>query len=183
MLIVEGMDNTGKTTLVETLKEKLGFKEVVKSLGAVSYRKLFIFADKYITGMEKIRLAKKPVTVYPIIHDRFPVFSDQVYGSILRNTNPFVELNEGDWLVRRLWMLAPTIIYCRPTTERIIKFDDREQMEGVKDNALVLLGRYDEVMLYWERKTGVPVFRYSYETDTVDHLLEKLSTRGWTIDG
>ncbi len=181
MLIVEGFDNTGKSTLAEALKAKYGFSEIVKSPGAVPYRKLFLFADKYISGMEKIRLSEKPITTYPVLHDRFPVFSDQVYGSILRGINPFIELNEGEWLTTRLGRVSPTVIYCRPPTNVIIKFEDeREQMEGVEDNALVLLGKYDEMMMHWGRRTGNPIIAYNYTIkSSFEALEEQLAKRGW----
>lgn len=180
MLIVEGMDNAGKTTLAKKLQEKFDLKEIVKSPGPVSYRKLFIFADKWLSLMEKLVLKTEKINKYPFLHDRFPAFSDQVYGPVLRGINPFNELDEGKWLMGRLMNVRPAVIYCRPVTETIIKFDeDQEQMEGVKDHALVLLGRWDELMLHWERRTGSPLIRYDYERHSDEELFEMLERKGW----
>jgi hypothetical protein len=178
MIIVEGFDNCGKSTLIKTLEEEFKPEEIVKSPGPVSYRELFVFADKYISALEKLRLKNSPLENYPIIHDRFPVFSDQVYGPVLRGINPFAELNEGQWLVARLMRNAPVLIYCRPSTEKITKFEDgREQMEGVINNALILLGKYDDLMLQWERRGGRHIIRYNYEQDSVEELIEVIKKR------
>lgn len=186
MFIIEGFDNCGKTTLIEQLVDAVTAKiEVVKSPGPISYRELFTFADRHLSTMERLRLSEdkglKDVHLkYSTIHDRFPIFSDQVYGPVLRNLNPFQDLEEGRWLIGRLMWVSPIVVYCRPQTQTILEFKDgRTQMEGVEKHALSLLSKYDDLMLYWERRTGRPLIRYDYTVDSFDTVLEKVRAQGW----
>jgi len=171
------MDNTGKTTLVNHLSEKFGL-EIVKSPGPQRYREMFEFVDMYITKMEVFKEKGLPEE-YPFIHDRFPIFSDRAY-SMLRSINPFEELDEGKWLYERLYRVGPTLVYCRPSTDTILKFKDgREQMKGVVDNAKELLQRYDHLIFQWEKRMGSSLYKYSYEERPSGWISDLLQGRGY----
>lgn len=183
MIIVEGMDNTGKTTLVEKLAEYFGL-EIVKSPGPQRYRELFDNADLYIHTAEKLK-EKDELKEYPFIHDRFPIFSDIVY-SILRSINPFEELEEGKWLRERLYKVKPAIIYCRPDTETILSFKDgREQMEGVKPKGKELLSRYDHIIFQWNKQMGASnrTMPYSFEEHSPKEVIQFLEEMGYEKNG
>lgn len=179
MIIVEGMDNTGKTTLVEKLKTEFEL-EPVRSPGPKPYRELFEFVDKYASAMEEVRSKQGTTKDYPFIHDRFPIFSDRVYGAVLRKINPFEELDEGRWLVERIRKVGAVVIYCRPQrTEKILSFEDgRKQMDGVEENAKRLLEVYDNTIFQWSKKMA-PTYRYCYDNDRVEDVISWIKGRGW----
>jgi len=171
------MDNSGKTTLIKELSEAFN-RKIVKSPGPKRYREMFDFVDMYLTQMETLR-SEEITTEYPFIHDRFPVFSDQVY-SLLRAINPFNDLDEGKWLQERLYKVKPILVYCRPTTDVILNFKDgREQMEGVQKNAKELLQRYDHIMFQWNKRMGSCIYQYSYEEHSANWMVDNLIERGY----
>jgi len=183
MIIVEGMDNTGKTTLVKSISEEFNL-EIVKSMGPERYRKMFDFVDQYLTAAENLK-EEGALRDYPFIHDRFPIFSDMIY-SLLRTINPFEELEEGRWLYKRLIDIRPVLIHCRPRTDTIISFKDgREQMGGVKPHAKELLARYDNLIFKWTKQMGAGnhTFRYSYEEHSEKQIFDFLREMGYEKNG
>ena len=113
-IIVVGMDNTGKTTLVNQLKEFYKC-ESIKSPG-----------PNY-TRQEMIDEIKKDLDLpNKVILERFSILEELVYGNVLRNHSKF-RLDDMDW-VRDYDFI---IVYCRPEDEVIYNFGDREQMDGV----------------------------------------------------
>lgn len=144
MIIVEGMDNAGKTTLIETLKKIHGDAvDVIKPPGPFSSSKEL----KDWMGPEIDKCRTFQYNRGMVIYDRFPIISELVYGPIVREksmvTGPvfdetFHELTSAAFPV--------TIIYCRPPNSRILDFGFREQMDGVRQKSLELLMGYDELM-------------------------------------
>lgn len=131
MILVEGMDNTGKTTLCKKLYDEFHLPGVRRSGPAPK--------EEMVNRVQELIMSTEMV-----VHDRCPVFSEPVYGSILRGGSIFGSKSwEYIWLL--LWK-NPLIIYCRPPIERIFDFGNREQMEGVIDQKTKLLSRYDELM-------------------------------------
>lgn len=132
MIIVEGMDNSGKSTLCNQLS--YSFKlPVIHSPGPVD--------NPFPWVIEQLSREN------PIIYDRFPLISEKVYGPILRNKDLFGG-TEGAQLIYQLWKKYPLIIYCRPPTDEILSFKDgRAQMEGVIEKARLLLIAYDKFMI------------------------------------
>ena len=70
LIIIEGMDNTGKSTLVKKLSSYLPHHEVVVSPGPCAEHVQWC----------KDELARTDSRIY----DRFPIFSETVYGNIIR---------------------------------------------------------------------------------------------------
>lgn len=131
MILVEGPDNSGKTTLCARLHEEFDLG-IVRRAGPAPKEEM----------EERVRALM--MSTATVIHDRCPVFSEPVYGSVLRGGSVFGSKNwEYIWLL--LWK-NPLIIYCRPPKETVFDFGDREQMDGVIDQKEALLGRYDELM-------------------------------------
>lgn len=144
MIICEGMDNSGKTTLISTLKRIHGDAiEVIKPPGPFKDSKEL--KDWMGPEMDKCRTFQYDNGM--IIYDRFPIISELVYGPIVRGesmvTGPLF-----DETFRDLTSAAfpVTIIYCRPPDEKILDFGIREQMDGVREKSLELLYGYDELM-------------------------------------
>ena len=140
VIITCGMDNTGKTTLINTLKEIHGDAiEVIKPPGPFNSSEelqnwLNPEMDKMKTFQDKM-----------VIYDRFPTISEQIYGPIIRGKSMIAKPDFSEVFQEAIFPV--TIIYCRPPDEKILEFGEREQMDRVIDKSLELLIAYDELML------------------------------------
>lgn len=165
-ILVLGMDNTGKTTLVNNLfKHMRGLKlsgEIIKSPGPISSVEMINWVSEQVT---KIRDSENDFFIF----DRFCCFDEPVYGPIIRKTTPkFIEP-----MRKMIALVNPIIVYARPKTEDIISFSDgREQMEGVVENAKDLLMAYDYTVINAMRRFDV--IHYDYNQDTVGELFSKI---------
>lgn len=148
MIVVEGVDNTGKTTLIKRLMRCFPQLEYVKSLGPATEREMIDFVMKYFEMKDNKN----------IIFDRFPLIVESVYGPVVRDAckihhDRIVKL---DKLFRRQ---RPLIIYCDRSLEDILKtFHEREQMEGVEDKIEALKAYYELRLSFFTDCT----VRYNY---------------------
>lgn len=150
MIIVEGMDNSGKTQLSAHLAEKFDLK-IIKRSGPPKDRASFV-----IDTIESLVLNPE------VIFDRHPIISEGVYGPLLRGVNVFEsEATTWEFYIDRLVVNNPLLIYCRPPDEKILSFGSRSQMGGVIDNARRLITGYDKMMKKVEER-GLPIIRYDF---------------------
>lgn len=155
MLIFTGMDNSGKTTLVNKVSQSLGLP-VVKSMGPDHTKD-----EKHIWFLDQ--MAREKAFPGSVIFDRFLPFEEMVYGKILRGDHIY---SLDDPYMKSLKDLNPTIVYTRPPSEVIFNFGDREQMEGVIETKEKLLAAWDDLM--WKLKTrgwDVQVYDYTVELE------------------
>ncbi|MDE2098834.1 MAG: hypothetical protein KGL39_16395 [Patescibacteria group bacterium] len=152
MIIVEGMDNTGKTSLTQYLGHRYGLP-VIHSEGPRGVIESFKWVES------AMNLHKNN-----IIYDRFPLVSEEVYGVVLRNYSVF-DNPPGEELRHRLVGAKPILIFCRPPLDVMGRFGEREQMEGVIENSIQLSQRYEEV-IFGEFSEIDPIsFDYSSDPD------------------
>jgi thymidylate kinase len=134
-IIVEGMDGTGKTYLVDYLRNQFPQLDlVVNKLGPEQN-----FDVWWPEQLERAKSSKVP------IHDRF-FYSELVYGPVIRGhivANPNVVQNV-------LWFLRTTtlLIYARPPVPVIRRqLGKNKQMAGVESHFQQLLELYDQLMM------------------------------------
>lgn len=171
MIIVEGMDNSGKTTLIENIKDGLETQGVQ---GHFEHSPSHLIAtgriQDWLTWIEISLLPDNQKYVY----DRYPVLSEIVYGPILRGSNL---LSTTDHL-ERLKLLKPLIIYCRPDDDTIFDFR-KPEMKGVKENRDQLLAGYDRMTrsLYTH---GFDIHMYNFKDpkskQSVKFLIQRVIT-------
>lgn len=133
MIILEGFDNSGKSTLAQ----KLGLP--VKHAGGPpkDFRQLTTNLE------EQLEYCGKPVVL-----DRVTCISDQVYG------NKMFDLHLQAYLKQMLKCKSSVLVYCRPPIEAILNFTDHqvkdhdtaEHLEDIKTNAIRYIDRYDQLM-------------------------------------
>lgn len=152
-IIVIGMDNTGKTTLVNQLKEKLNC-DSIKSMGPGYTREEM--KTKAIQDLTKEEL---------VILERFPMIEEMVYGTVLRNHSNF-EIQD----IIDIKQYDPFIIYCRPNRETIFNFGDREQMKGVIEEKDELLTTFDWLVYLLNHK-GFNIVIYDYQHNNYEDLI------------
>jgi len=164
MIIVEGCDNAGKTTLVSKLSADHRLLVLNNRQRPLSLQD----SDDYLKLT--IPLAQRFKTIF----DRWQPISEPIYGPICRNTYLFESVDIA-FQHKALLMakLQPMVIYCRPSNEKILNFGDREQMDGVILNATKIIDGYDR-MMDWIAGYWFPVVRYDYEHDNYDSLSEKV---------
>lgn len=134
MIIVEGMDNTGKTTLIAELVKEFPELQTVKSLGP---NKTVGDALAWVAGAIRNEDPR-------VIYDRYFPISERVYGLTLRGKDLFGHYSYD--LISLTLRRQPLIIYCRPSQRVVESWGEREQMEGVKSHCHDLLKRYDWIM-------------------------------------
>lgn len=114
MIVVEGPDGAGKTTLIKQLVEELGLPVAprVVSKGAEAMTDLRTWVDQNLDeGFQ------------PRIFDRHRLISETIYGPILRHHQEpgFDQLKWIGPRMRRFYDLEPIIIYCLPPLEEVMK--------------------------------------------------------------
>jgi len=96
MIVVEGIDNSGKSTLVSHLRTVLGYPSQ-ESEGPPHY-----------PGEMNLRVARY-ASLHHVIFDRHPVVSQTIYGSLRSHSDPI----RPD-LVQQFYDARPLFIYCDP---------------------------------------------------------------------
>lgn len=155
MIIIEGVDNSGKTVLGQKLSEFFNYP-LIHSPGHCSE----------MLDWTKKALRDKEIKFY----DRFPIISEAVYGLILRDGDDF-DSEEGKKIMGLFWDKKPLVIYCEPPL-KIIKRKMGEQMKGVKENLELLLLSYEDHMTIL-RSFGFTVVHYDY-IDPANYVTLKL---------
>lgn len=165
LIILEGMDNTGKTTLGNFLSQKTGL-ELIHSPGA---HQIGNQVYRWMADHFEIETQGRP-----IIYDRFPLLSEEIYGKVLRGGNLFEHSPEGRFGYSLLQDIDPLIIYCEPPEEQINFWGQRDQMKGVKDNWETLLTSYRE--FFKSNHLGFSnIIYYDYTQNSFEEMFFKMS--------
>lgn len=171
MIVVEGLDNTGKTTLVEKLCSDFPQLKHTPSIG--NKHDLNQIADQAWYMAEEAEVDE--------IWDRSRIISEYVYNPVL-NMRPLA-FNKDSWfeMIRR-WLQHPQlVIYCRRPIGHIFEsFDEREQLEGVAGNLAALDRAYEGMMWFIEvlfQQSDPPkyIIEYNYEVDTYEEVRDSVA--------
>lgn len=140
MIIVEGVDGAGKTTLVRELQQTF---ELAEGERGTKDRKLLYTVTKRDTYSALAAAVKGDET--PKVWDRL-FFSEFVYASVV-GREPEFNSTDRSFVSRVLEAVRPPIIVCLPpidvVKDNIVK---DEQMDGVTDNIDLIYGRYVGLM-------------------------------------
>lgn len=163
MIIVEGMDNSGKSTLVDKLSGDL------KLLAIVNRRRPKDLQSSWDYVTRVMPLAQK----FPVIMDRWQSISEPIYGPICRGSHIFdlEAINDQHHYVMEQLGYEPLIIYCRPSLDRIRNFGTRDQMAGVIDHADELVEAYDQSMS--EISHRFPLISWNFEVNHYEVLRDR----------
>jgi hypothetical protein len=174
IVIVEGPDGAGKTTLIHQIRAR-------------SDRYFWIMRpSRPPTSKPEILRTLRWITSRPekldLLFDRHPAISEQIYGPIFRGINHLAEF-EGAKATRALLGGVSMIIYCRPSKDRI-RLNTRitPQMEGVPDLIDKIITAYDSLMT--ELSLYKRVYHYDFDRDgdelnnIIDRMWESQSDTG-----
>lgn len=137
MIIVEGPDGSGKTTLIEYLADRL---EVPVAPRVVS-KDTEAMVDLQEWVAEDVKKGPEP-----IIYDRYRLFSEAVYGPILRDTAQ-PGFDQIMWFGYHFQTLIgnrqPLILYCLPPLEVVLaNLDGDDDNKAVVDKARAIYSAY-----------------------------------------
>lgn len=128
MIVVEGPDGAGKTTLIEAIVDLLQLPVADRVVGKDTQALVNL---KHWTEANVNRGFQK------MVYDRHRLISEPIYGPILRDQpqEGFVDL---DWLVtmmRKFYACKPVLIYCLPPLEEVlhnVKYDTDNDNSAVE---------------------------------------------------
>jgi len=133
MIVLEGPDNSGKTTLADALRREFAFEK-------------FTAGPAPSTHDELVRcLHDQEGRIWqPCIHDRVTCISQQVYSGRDAMLDAFLRRMAG----------PAVIVYCRApertlmdfSTHRVKGYDTEESLRRLMDRQHEYIGRYDDLM-------------------------------------
>lgn len=149
IIVVEGHDNSGKTTLGA---------QIAKAIRAV-----YIKAERPSAGPDLLvyHSILREAQRYSghVVADRHVAISEPIYGPICRGSH---DLNQGD-IALCLGDIG-LLIYCRPPDDVILKtMGDRPQMDGVIDHAPEILKAYDSFFIGFNLAREQRFIKYDYQ--------------------
>ena len=163
MIIVDGVDNTGKTTLAQELAEKYDLP-LRKSTGPQKDNPEIVKEFIYSTLERDLQ--------DEVIYDRHALITEKVYGPVLRGKNVLEEIEDSYYLLYMFKQTRPLIIYTvLPAEEIKATFEERDQLEGVYENVDELYRRFNKLAGQL-RSAGFQVIKYNYKGDDKDKLME-----------
>ncbi|MEG2887217.1 MAG: hypothetical protein RR853_08840 [Aurantimicrobium sp.] len=126
MIIVEGPDGGGKSTLIKSIQELTGFKVA----GRVVSKETKALFDLKVWVEDNLDLGP-----HDAIYDRYRLISEFIYGPILRIAQQ-PGFTDPDWVLHsmsKLYQNDPLIIYCLPPLE-VVQWN----LQGDEDNTKVV---------------------------------------------
>lgn len=155
MIIVEGMDNSGKTVLVNKLAEELRLVQVRNNIrhpqSPADLNNYFLSILNLDRSLSK-----------GLILDRWPPISEPIYGEVLRGTNPMGQRIKANY--HRCIRNEAMLIWCRPPNSTLLDFGSREQMFGVIEKADQLIEAYDREMEFISEYLKLHIYDYTVDS-------------------
>lgn len=163
-IVLFGVDNSGKTTLAKQLgylyDANFGKTFVTIPLGPANL-------DEQINFM-KTHLNSNVHTIF----DRFPILEEMVCGNVLRGFSNFDALSDEqcDMYFDRI----NCFILCYPGILKVTEWGERDQMQGVKENVLMLINTYN-ALAFSLLQNGKNLIEYDYTRDTPEDVFNKIN--------
>lgn len=159
MIIIEGPDNAGKSTLAEKLSKALEIP-VVHS----------VRPEKHWSEEDVLYHSTWQLRPQEAILDRVYAISEYVYGRVIRGKTALGSKHSE--ALFDLYNRPYLIIYCRPDDHTILANGSRDQMEGVIQHHQAIINEYDILMEEVKRFTVGEVFHFNWKSDHIDRVIE-----------
>lgn len=162
LILVEGPDGAGKTTLIDSLSKLLPEEPYVGVCGVPEGPPRREYLTKAVEAWYEMK--------WVVMFDRFHL-GEQVYGPIMRGQDALGDV--GRRVVEHFLneIYEPVVVLARPPFEACVDaWAQRLDREYVPD--------LDRMQLVWEAygelKTDLPVVQYNRTKDTVERLAKKV---------
>lgn len=157
IVVVEGPDGAGKSTLIDNLRLSCDRHYLTlrrngppKDVGEIS---------------SCVRWVEKAANSVTLMLDRHPLISEPIYGGILRGSNLLEGTYNLEDIRAHFLEFIDRVVYCRPPTSVIVrKMHDNPQLQGVVENIYLISKQYDyamEMLKHW----GVNVIEYDWTNE------------------
>ena len=165
MIVVEGPDNSGKSTLIKWIKKNLDVVELKHNRHGPPSGAWEIKLRTEIILDSAIRSSHKNGTIV----DRFSLIGESIYGPILRGKDLWTEIPQDKIRLEKVFNdLDPFIIYCRPDTDTILDlshhqikdYDTEEHILNINKNQKLIVQAYDN---YFARTSLHHFYKYNYK--------------------
>lgn len=154
MIILEGPDGGGKTTLMHEIMQRFPIvphPKFVPSDGVVDREKL------YNAALEDTQtLCDQPVQIY----DRHPLISEYVYGPIIRGELPHQWESPSARMMRSILANHTLVVWCLPNVERVRENTVNDEHESVFENIDRIYASYRTLKSFWLGRS----YTYDYES-------------------
>jgi hypothetical protein len=164
VIIVEGPDGSGKSTLVERLAREIRLP-VASKVVASDTQPIVNIRDWTESNVHK--------GFQPVIFDRHRLISEPIYGPAMRRRQD-AEFYDLTWLADMMWHFynaKPIIIYCMPDilTVRENVLRDETDNQAVRDHIVAIYAGYvARASMDFTRGVGK---LYNYKTSRFDDLV------------
>lgn len=166
IIIIEGCDFTGKSTLALQLANDLN-AFMLRSKKPKEFKDLLTWVNMAQSTFDD-----------PIVCDRTPLISERIYGPIIRGDS-IISARQSHALLNSLGKVI--IVHCDPGFSRVSSVNN-DQMAGVKENILPIYNSYNEVM----SQIRLPLYQYDYQNPEaywgLIDLINEVETLNWTGD-
>ena len=162
IIILEGPDGAGKSTLVESFRRNSNryFWTLRSSGPPASVRQL----------LEVLGWATHKPSDIDILFDRHPSISESIYGPILRDVNLLKDYPQDLWLLH-----SNAIVYCRPPFD-VIEHNVKHtpQLSGVQGCLMQIVRMYDVLMESLSDSNRIIHYDYT------KHRVEDIIAQAWS---
>lgn len=169
IIILEGPDGAGKTTLSEALRQRLQSDRMVHVVKHGPY--------KGVASEDLCRIYFRAMTPALTFNDHVIMdrswLSEPIYGEVYRNGDNRIDMPRRRMLERAALSRGAVVIHCQPDFDVCAKaFSSRTEDEYL-DNLAQLKQVYDGYETLAQR-TALPTIHYDYTLDSIDDVLDKL---------
>jgi tRNA uridine 5-carbamoylmethylation protein Kti12 len=164
MIVVEGPDNSGKSTLIKQLRQDFGIR-LISPVAQGPTRSLKDLYDRSFYILNSVTKARDS----RVIVDRINLISEEIYGPICRGRNLWDGMPKEK---QRMWtsfnILKPFIIYCRPplevlknmNTHQVKTYDTPQHLRQISEKQDLIIKAYDNYFANWRYHN---FFIYNYK--------------------
>lgn len=175
IIILEGPDGGGKTTLAETLRSRLQNNQMTHVVKHGPY--------KGVTSEDLCKIYFRSMTqalTYDdnVIMDR-SWLSEPVYGYVYRNGVNRIDMPRWRMLERVALSRGADVVQCQPDFEVCANTFISRREDEYLDTIGQLKAVYDEYEQL-QQHTCIPVIHYDYTRDALSELLEQLHNKSYT---
>ena len=169
IIILEGPDGAGKTTLAEALRQRLQQSHMTQIVKHGPYTNL--------VPEELCKIFFRSMTQALTYNDHVIMdrswLSEHIYGNVYRGGNVRVDLPRKRMLERVALARGAVVVHCQPSFDlcaaTFTSRSDDEYLDNV-DQLRQVYDEYESLKLH----TSLPVIHYDYQYDEVDDLLAKV---------